>query len=168
MTMKTKQTMVSGLLYIRMREAHQRAQNKLQTEAIFREQQFDRHRQVKPDTIPVAKEFLHVATWNPNPNGILKSTRLLTGMTCNVYEIEPTNGQGPSKTMNRAELQARPQSTQLTPKRNRVPAPRSHDETSDDSSDENEDIEIKTEVLFDELESSNSFFSEKPRNPWNV
>ena len=48
--------------------------------------------------------------------------------------------------MNRAELQVcakpRPRSTQLTPKRNRVPALRTHDVTSDDSSDEDEDIEI--------------------------
>ena len=41
-----------------LREAHQQAQNKLQTEAIFRKQQFDHHRQVKPDAIPIGERVL--------------------------------------------------------------------------------------------------------------
>lgn len=64
----------------------------------------------------------------------------------NVYEIEPTDGQGSNKVVNRAELQVcskpRPQPTRLNPQRKRVPAPRPDQVTSDDSSDEYEDIEI--------------------------
>ena len=39
----------------RLREAHLQAQSKLRVEAIFRKKQFDRHRQVKPDEIPIGE-----------------------------------------------------------------------------------------------------------------
>ena len=39
----------------RLREAHLQAQSKLRAEATFRKKQFDRHRQVKPDEIPIGE-----------------------------------------------------------------------------------------------------------------
>ena len=42
----------------RLRDAHQQAQNKLRAEASLRKQQFDRHKSVKIDIIPIG-ESLH-------------------------------------------------------------------------------------------------------------
>ena len=133
----------------RLREAHQQTQNKLQTEASFRKKQFDRHKQVKSDTIPIGERVLT----RSHPQGRAKiqdrwnsKVYKVVDRRDNVYEIEPTDAQGANKIVNRAELQVcpkpRPQPTQLNPQRKRVPAPRPNQVTPDDSSDENEDIEI--------------------------
>ena len=64
----------------------------------------------------------------------------------NVYEIEPADGQGNSRTVNRAELQVCPKPRPLLPRvpnrRNRAPLPIRGSVVSDDSSEEDEDIWI--------------------------
>lgn len=64
----------------------------------------------------------------------------------NVYDIEPADGQGTSRTVNRAELQVcpkpKPLLTQVPNRRNRVHPLRHGSVASYDSSEEDEDILI--------------------------
>ena len=64
----------------------------------------------------------------------------------NIYEIEPADGQGNSRTVNRAELQGCPKPRPLLPRvpnrQNRASLPRRGSVASDDSSKEDEDIWI--------------------------
>ena len=109
----------------RLREAHQQAQSKLRAEAIFRKKQFDRHRQVKPEEIPIGERVFT----RSHPQGRAKiqdkwNSKIykVVNRRDNVYEIEPADGQGATRTVNRAELQIcpkpRPLLPQLTHRRN--------------------------------------------------
>ena len=133
----------------RLRDAHQQAQNKLRAEASLRKQQFDRHKPVKIDIIPIGERVLT----RSHPQGRAKiqdkwSSKVykVVNRRDNVYEIEPADGQGNSRTVNRAELQVCPKPRPLLPRvpsrRNRAPLPRRGSVVSDDSSDEDEDIWI--------------------------
>ena len=130
----------------RLREAHQQAQSKLRAEAIFRKKQFDRHRQVKPDEIPIGERVFT----RSHPQGRAKiqdkwNSKIykVVNRRDNVYEIEPADGQGATRTVNRAELQIcpkpRPLLPQLTHRRNRAPVPRTQREAPEDSSDDDDD-----------------------------
>ena len=136
----------------RLHEAHQQAQNKLRAEATLRKQQFDRRRQVKPDGIPVGERVFT----RSHPQGRAKiqdkwnsKVYKVVSRRDNVYEIEPADGHGPNRTVNRTELQVcpkpRPLLPQLAPQRNRIPAPRPVVPT-DESSNEDEDFLIAFEA----------------------
>ena len=83
-------------------EAHQQAQNKLQTEATFRKQQFDRHRQVKLDTIPPGERVFTCShpqgrdkiqdTWNPKVYKVVDRREIEAA-----NEVEPANEIEPAK-----------------------------------------------------------------------
>ena len=130
----------------RLREAHQQAQSKLRAEAIFRKKQFDRHRQIKPDEIPIGERVFT----RSHPQGRAKiqdkwNSKIykVVNRRDNVYEIEPADGQGATRTVNRAELQIRPKPRpllpQLTHRRIRAPVPRTQREAPEDSSDDDDD-----------------------------
>ena len=127
----------------RLREAHLQAQAKLRAEAILRKQQFDRRKHVKPDEIQIGERVFT----RDHPKGRAKiqdrwSSKVykVVNRRDNVNDIEPADGQGPTRTVNHSELQVcpkpRPLLPQLPHRRNRVPVPRPNSVASEDSEDE--------------------------------
>ena len=132
-----------------LREAHQQAQSKLRAKAIFRKKQFDQHRQVKLDEIPIGERVFT----RSHPQGRAKiqdkwNSKIykVVNRRDNVYEIEPADGQGGTRTVNHSELQIcpkpRPLLPQLTHRRKRAPVPQTQREAPEDSSDDDDDILI--------------------------
>ena len=133
----------------RLREAHQQAQSKLRAEALFHKKQFDRHRQVKPDEIPIGERVFT----RSHPQGRAKiqdkwSSKIykVVNRQDTVYEIEQADGEGATRTVNRTELQIfskpRPLLPQLTHRRGRAPVPQTKREAPEDSSSDDDNILI--------------------------
>ena len=133
----------------RLREAHQQAQDKLKAEATLRKQQFDRRKQVKPDELPIGERVLT----RSHPKGRSKiqdkwnsKVYKVVNRRDNVYEIEPTDGDGTTKIVNRSEIQVcpkpKPRTVLPNPRHIRAPLRRNNSASSDDSSDDNDDIVI--------------------------
>ena len=119
----------------------------------MRKQQFDRLRNVKPDDIPFGERVFT----RSHPTGRAKiqdhwnsKVYKVVNRRDHVYEIEPADGQGSTRTVNRSELQVCPKPKPRLPPRfpprirrrppriNRAPP----SESSGDSSDDCDDIFI--------------------------
>lgn len=137
----------------RLRDAHQQAQDKLRAEATLRKQQFDSRRNVKPDDILIGERVFT----RSHPTGRAKiqdkwnsKVYKVVNRRDNVYEIEPADGQGPTRTVNRSELQVcpkpKPRLPPRFPPRVRRRPPRINralsSGSSGDSSDDSDDIFI--------------------------
>lgn len=123
-----------------LRDAHQRAAEKLAKEAEARKRKYDRHSRTKPSTIEVGQRVLVRDRTNRGRNKIQDrwSTRVhkvVEQLDNGAYVIEPADGHGSTKVVNRAELQVCPPSVlQKTPRRARRPrVPVQTDSASDDS-----------------------------------
>ena len=126
----------------RLQRAHLQAQAKLKTEAVLRKQQADRHKNVRPDEIQIGERVFT----RHHPQGRAKiqdrwnsKVYKVVNRRDNIHEIEPTDGHGPNRTVNRSELQVcpkpRPRLQQSIPRHNRRDR-RVYHETSDESDEE--------------------------------
>lgn len=126
-----------------LRDAHQRAAERLAKEAEARKQTYDRHNRTKPSPIEVGHRVLVRDRTIRGRNRIQDqwSTRVHKGveqLDSGAYVIEQADGHGSTKVVNRAELQMCPPSVlQKTPgraRRQRVPMEPQQADSSDDDS----------------------------------
>ena len=123
-----------------LRDANQRAAERLEKEAEVRKQKYDRHNRTKPSTIAVGQRVLVRDRTIRGRNKIQDrwSTRVhkvVEELDTGAYVIEPADGHGSTRVVNRAELQVCPPSVlQSTPGRARRPRlPVQTDPADDDS-----------------------------------
>lgn len=126
-----------------LRDAHQRVAVRLAKEADTRKQRYDRHSRTKPSPIEVGHRVLIRDRALRGRNKIQDrwSTRVhkvVEQLDNGAYVIEPADGHGSTRVVNRAELQVCPSSVlQRTPgaaRRQRVPREPQQADSSDDDS----------------------------------
>ena len=135
----------------RLRGAYRRARERLEAEALLRKQQYDRHPRTKPSEIGIGERVL---TRNRTVRGRNKiqdkwssTVYKVVQRHGDVYDIEPADGTGQVKRVNRAELQVCPKPREPPPV-TRGPHRTARDNwpqgtpADSESSDEDEDIYI--------------------------
>ena len=126
----------------RLRDAHRQAQERLQAAAVMRKRQYDGRQRAGPDHIDIGERVY----LKSHPHGRKKiqdrwnnKVYKVINRRDNVYQVEPADGTGQTKTVNRAELQVcpKPALRQPVPRRPRPDrAPPLLDSSSDESSEE--------------------------------
>lgn len=129
----------------RLRDAHRQAKERLETEALQRRQRYDRHPRTKASHIEIGERVLSrnraVRGRNKIQDKWSSVVYKVVQRRGDVYDIEPADGTGKVRTVNRAELQVCPKPRGEPPNRSRtLPAQenRCHAPAANDSSDEDD------------------------------
>ena len=133
-----------------LRNAYKRAAEKLAKEAEIRKQKYDKQSRVKPSTIEIGQRVLVRDRTIRGRNKIqdrwsTKVHKVVDQLENGTYMVEPADGLGNTRVVNRAELQVCPpsilQETSAKARRQQVVSPR-HPSSSDDDSHPEVAIEL--------------------------
>jgi transposase InsO family protein len=138
----------------RLRDAHQRAKEHLEAEAVLRKKQYDKSRHVKPAPVTIGERVYlknhSVRRRNKIQDKWDNRVYKVINTRDNVYEVELADGTGKSKIVNRSEMQVCPKPTRLPRQQQRQPRQANMSQQSESSEEEFSDVDDnQVDVMID-------------------